>query len=241
MKCRGGIALVAAFLGATLSGPAWPARSVVFNCDQESTIFVRAGGDIGSGTQSTQYNYSRPLCAQGNPMANTTFLKLETSYRAYVETGYYHAMDGSRDIRTAFAEYFLYPNTLERWWDVIYPTRAIPLYTCMMYAISKQADDVFSVLLAFQEGGAYEKWTESPHMGYSYGRPQSEISRYGPGDASGSYRNLQFKDPSDATWHPWRSLNCDYDRTTMSDWRVHRVSSTSWYSEHLPAAGSGCE
>lgn len=211
-------------------------------CWQEA-IYVRAGGDIGSGTQSTQYNFNRPPCTLGNPMANTTFLKLRSDAGTYVETGYYQAKDElGRDVHTAFYEYLIYPSrtTVEHYWDE-YRTETIPQNTYLMYAISKLADDRYSILLAFQVGGTYIKWDTTPWLGSSAGRPESEISRWGPGDASGNYRNLQFKDPADATWHPWRSLDCDYQRTTITDWRVHRVTSTSWYSEHLPAAGSGCE
>lgn len=127
------------------------------------------------------------------------------------------------------------------WWDDDPARPPIPKFRTMMYALVKNADDTFRVLLAFNVGDPYQFFNNSPHMGSSQGRPESEISRFGPGDASGDYSNLQFKSPADATWSTWRSLDCDYSHTTMNDWRVHRDSSSSWHSEHLPAAGSGCE
>lgn len=220
---------------------AGPAQA--YDCYTESVIFVRAGGDLGTGTQSTQYNHIRtPLCSNGNPMTNTTYIKLSADYRTYVETGYYQTIEFGRTRRTVFSEYGISPSTHPevRYWEDVRAT-PVPTAAYVMYAISKLENDQYRILFASQPGGVYDHWDTTFQLGASLGRPESEVARFGSGSAEGDYSNLQFKDPTDATWHPWRSLNCDYVATKMTDWRVHRRSSTSWYSEHLPSSGSGCE
>lgn len=80
------MSLVAAMLGAFVAAPAGPAQA--WTCYEESAMYVRAGGDLAIGTQSTQYNFNRvPNCSNGLPMANTTFLKLAPTTHGTLRSG----------------------------------------------------------------------------------------------------------------------------------------------------------
>jgi hypothetical protein len=219
---RFALAALAALLAPLLL--AAPAHAV--DCSTEYRIFLQAS-TVGGGNQAQVYNYDRhPACSD----ANTAFMKFDSGYTTYAETGLYQTSGGTY---TAFYEYRVYPGSVQFVLRGTLSTKNVYNW----YALSLASGTYYNVRL--DTGSGYFSWAATANMGYTYGRPESEISRYGSDDSSGYYSLMQYKRTTDGVWVPWSSIACDMNQSNMPDWRAHATASDSWTSEHIaPSAGS---
>lgn len=196
----------------------------------EQVKFKYNTGAYAYGSESYIYGYDHaPNCG---PSAQTTFVRLSSSYLDFLETGYRQDV-GS--VPRQFVEWRIYPASVQL--DL---RQNVDKNQWNSYRLNNRPGthtwDVY-----FQYGQSYSGMSLVDTVSgllTDHGLIESEVARYGTGSGATDNQLLESKSSSGA-WSVWSGQACDPNQQGLNDWDATSISNGSWGTVHAPAFG-GC-
>jgi hypothetical protein len=213
----------------------------------ETTKFVtetannpNGGGQIYFGNRGAAYTFNHlPICSPGE-VAESFFMRLSPDYTNWVETGAYQRPSDDSAHTHEWGEWRYYPNPVV---VNLYDAQAGVLttgtwYSWMLTNGANTSWNLYIVHSASPNGATWKFIANTGNLAAFAGRPESELSRYGTGNAQISVGTLQEQASFNGGWALWRSMACDNSQRSILDWTVIKQSNSSWYMEHrAPGVG----
>ncbi|WP_188944654.1 hypothetical protein [Nakamurella endophytica] len=226
-----------------------PTTAFAAGCTTESTKFVYE--DVGNpgasnnnryyGIRGTTRSYNhQPICSNTG-VAQTFFVRLSPDYSSWVETGVTQYATDSTANSHAWAEWRYLPSQSAL---KTYDPQAGILTTNTDYSLRLEngAGTTWEIYIAHASSPeAVTNWNHldtTGSMGVFSGPVESELSRYGTGNASDHPTHLEEQRLFAGAYYGWQHLGCDYAQRSIMDWTAVKVSQSEWFM-NAGTPGSG--
>jgi len=191
------------------------------------------------GNEGSAYTYNHlPTCSA---VYESFFMRLSPDYRNWVETGAGQKSSDDSSHTHDWGEWRFYPaNVVLKFYD----SQAGVLTTGTTYSFRLQNGNGTSwdlyVAHTTSPGDSWNHVDNTGNLVTYYGMAESELSRWGTGDASDSVTSLHEQDGYQSVWSNWQHLGCDYNQRTILDWAVDKVDNQDWFMVHQAPATGQC-